>query len=207
MDTIKVTKTFVSLQGEGPNAGIPMFFIRLAQYNLECRWCDTKESWSEGKEISVLDLTLQAEKSGKDYICITGGEPLLQFNLAYLVRQLHNDYRYIEIETNGTQVVPSWRKCVDAFVVDYKLPSSGNLDYKFYPQWYKEADLIKFVINDQVDLNVTLNVLDSHPEIKPKAAFSTVWNCDRELRRLVIRTCIERDVRYNMQQHKYLDIE
>lgn len=36
-----VTSMFFTIQGEGPYAGLPAFFIRLAKCNLNCSFCDT----------------------------------------------------------------------------------------------------------------------------------------------------------------------
>jgi 7-carboxy-7-deazaguanine synthase len=40
-DSLFVTSMFFTLQGEGPYAGMPAFFIRTAKCNLDCSFCDT----------------------------------------------------------------------------------------------------------------------------------------------------------------------
>lgn len=40
-DSLFVTSMFFTLQGEGPYAGMPALFIRLAKCNLDCSFCDT----------------------------------------------------------------------------------------------------------------------------------------------------------------------
>lgn len=40
-DSLFVTSMFFTLQGEGPYAGMPAVFIRLAKCNLDCSFCDT----------------------------------------------------------------------------------------------------------------------------------------------------------------------
>ena len=40
-DSLFVTSMFFTLQGEGPYAGLPALFIRLAKCNLDCSFCDT----------------------------------------------------------------------------------------------------------------------------------------------------------------------
>ena len=42
---LKLSEIFESIQGEGPTAGEPCVFLRLAMCNLHCRWCDTKYTW------------------------------------------------------------------------------------------------------------------------------------------------------------------
>jgi organic radical activating enzyme len=44
-DAIPVSEIFVSLQGEGPNAGRRALFLRLAFCNLKCVWCDSAYTW------------------------------------------------------------------------------------------------------------------------------------------------------------------
>ena len=45
MSTMQVNEIFKSIQGEGPNFGKPAIFLRTAQCNLKCTWCDTKYTW------------------------------------------------------------------------------------------------------------------------------------------------------------------
>ena len=58
---LKLSELFSSIQGEGPNAGAPSVFLRLAQCNLHCVWCDTKYTWDFRSyrfedEVRTLDL-------------------------------------------------------------------------------------------------------------------------------------------------------
>jgi len=77
---------FHSIQGEGPTNGTPAVFLRLAQCNLACSWCDTKYTWdwqhfSYDKEVVSLDAREVEERIlelGCRHLVITGGEPLLQ---------------------------------------------------------------------------------------------------------------------------------
>ena len=38
-------ESFYSIQGEGTHSGKPSYFIRLAGCDVNCDWCDVKESW------------------------------------------------------------------------------------------------------------------------------------------------------------------
>ena len=49
----KVNEIFYSIQGEGKNAGTAVVFIRLAECNLKCDFCDTKHE--DYKEMTFED--------------------------------------------------------------------------------------------------------------------------------------------------------
>lgn len=105
---LKVVEIFQSIQGEGANVGRSAVFVRLANCNKDCWYCDT--DWSKGEEMSVLEILKEVKKLSKpdDYpnnlIIWTGGEPTLQ--LTDEVLEHFCDY-YNCIETNGTNPVPS----------------------------------------------------------------------------------------------------
>lgn len=103
-----VAETFASLQGEGILAGVPSFFVRASGCNLRCAWCDTAyASWApEGERIPVADLVAQVERSGLRHVVVTGGEPLLQRELAPLTLALRARGRHVTVETAGTLVRP-----------------------------------------------------------------------------------------------------
>ncbi len=75
-DTLRLTETFLSLQGEGKHAGLLCYFIRTAGCDLRCRWCDTDYSWTGGVKHSLDDIVAGIPE-GVTLVQITGGEPLL----------------------------------------------------------------------------------------------------------------------------------
>jgi organic radical activating enzyme len=105
----KLSEIFTSVQGEGPSAGEPCTFLRLAGCNLHCSWCDTPYTWDwqrfdYGREVHNLTLDQVLERLAEPVrLVITGGEPLLQQRaLVELLRLLPAELP-VEIETNGTQ--------------------------------------------------------------------------------------------------------
>lgn len=147
---------FATIQGEGPNTGIPTVFIRLSLCNLHCWFCDTPYTFNWGgtnfghkdvqtgenikydpkKEIIVLTpveiMAHVTEIGGPNikHVVITGGEPLMQRHsnaFLILLKALKSAGYHIEIETNGTLVPKDGViKLIDQFNVSPKLDNSGN---------------------------------------------------------------------------------
>ncbi|HEY6725399.1 MAG TPA: 7-carboxy-7-deazaguanine synthase QueE [Polyangiaceae bacterium] len=141
--SFKVSEIFQSVQGEGPSAGLPCIFLRLATCNLRCAWCDTRYSWdfaeydyaAEVTSWSLQALLERVVESGEPRLVVTGGEPLIQQDLlARLCDSLPPDLR-VEIETNGT-LVPNDSLCgrVDQWNVSPKLANSCETrERRFHP--------------------------------------------------------------------------
>lgn len=128
---------FASVQGEGPSTGVPSVFVRLAECNLICTWCDTKYTWDwdhhdrarETLELPIADVAarIAAMASGHRTVVITGGEPLLHRDeLAALAPMLRQRGFRLEVETNGTIEPAALRELIDQWNVSPKLASSGN---------------------------------------------------------------------------------
>ena len=132
---LKNSESFESLQGEGASAGAPAVFVRLAQCNLHCVWCDTKYTWDferyryedEVREQSALEVAEIVNASRSRRLVLTGGEPLLQQrSLAVFFSGLAADIT-VEVETNGT-IAPdaaSLRR-VNQWNISAKLSSAGD---------------------------------------------------------------------------------
>ena len=53
---MNVIEVFSSIEGEGTRAGELCTFIRLAECNLRCSYCDTEYSFEGGKEMTVEEI-------------------------------------------------------------------------------------------------------------------------------------------------------
>ncbi|GGE78996.1 7-carboxy-7-deazaguanine synthase [Sphingomonas prati] len=125
MSSYAVKEMFLTLQGEGLQAGRRAVFLRFAGCNLwsgreqdretaQCRFCDTDFVGTDGDgggKFADAD-TLAASARGfwdtemadpvePAFIVITGGEPMLQIDAA-LVDALHAQGFEIAVESNGT---------------------------------------------------------------------------------------------------------
>ncbi|GAC1530648.1 MAG: 7-carboxy-7-deazaguanine synthase [Ramlibacter sp.] len=125
--TYAVKEIFYTLQGEGGNAGRAAVFCRFAGCNLwsgreddrataQCRFCDTDFVGTDGTgggkfgDAQQLALAVAARWTagvrGRPLEVLTGGEPLLQLDVA-LVDALHTHGFEIAVETNGTMEPPA----------------------------------------------------------------------------------------------------
>ena len=155
----KVAEKFVSINGEGPRAGELAVFLRFCGCNLNCGYCDTH--WANTADVkyeltSAEELVAYVKSTGVKNVTLTGGEPLLQEDIVYLIELLGAAGAEVEIETNGSVplkniVSLSPRPAVTA---DYKLPSSGMEKYMLAENfsYLTLRDAVKFVVGDICDL-------------------------------------------------------
>lgn len=171
---------FSTIQGEGTSAGVPSVFVRLAECNLRCTWCDTRYTWdwtqhnraTETIEIDVQDVAeraLSLSHAGVKNAVFTGGEPLLQQEaLVELATRLRSHGFRIEIETNGTiGPTEALAALVDQWNVSPKLASSGNGERARHRpsilQWFaaQPNTQMKFVMTAEADLTEVSTIVDA----------------------------------------------
>ena len=163
---LKLSEIFESLQGEGVSTGVPTMFVRLAQCNLHCNWCDTKYTWdfeqydydTEVREQSAADVAHAVNASATRRLVLTGGEPLLQQRaLAAFFASLAPDI-VVEVETNGT-ILPTGATLarVNQWNVSPKLSNAGDSEsLRLRPTVLlalRDAghSYLKFVVQNDVD--------------------------------------------------------
>lgn len=125
MSRLKVTETFVSIQGEADAVGWPTLFIRLTGCPLRCVYCDTQYAFHGGDWRDVDALLEVARGSGVHHVCVTGGEPLAQKGCLELLRALCDAGFSVSLETSGAMDVAPVDPRVSR-VVDLKTPGSGE---------------------------------------------------------------------------------
>jgi 7-carboxy-7-deazaguanine synthase (Cx14CxxC type) len=114
-----VKEIFLTLQGEGMQAGRRAVFLRFAGCNLwsgrerdraqaQCRFCDTDFVGTDGQnggryQAAALAARVRAlwGEGERPLVVVTGGEPMLQLDCP-LVDALHSAGFEIAAETNGT---------------------------------------------------------------------------------------------------------
>jgi len=120
-----VKEIFLTLQGEGIQAGRRAVFLRFAGCNLwsgreadrasaNCTFCDTDFVGTDGENGGRYpDATALADKvdtlwgdGGRKLVVITGGEPMLQLD-SDLIDMLHGRGFQVAVESNGTLPAPA----------------------------------------------------------------------------------------------------
>ena len=202
---MKIAEIFKSLQGEGKNQGKPCLFIRLAGCNLNCRWCDTAYARTGGLEMS-LDMILELVwRTNPSYVCITGGEPLLQATeLEPLLISLHRRGTAIDIETNGTfdfrKLQPYTSICMDV-----KCPSSREQSNLALLDAIRPQDSVKFVVKDEADCQYARDIITKY-RTRGEIFLSPVYGSDYSLisKFILINNL---PVRLQVQLHKIIGVK
>lgn len=125
--TYSVKEIFLTLQGEGGQAGRPAVFCRFTGCNLWtgreedrskaiCQFCDTDFIGTDGENGGKFETAQALAKSILDVwpvtdtcnrlVVFTGGEPLLQLDEA-LIEAMHQYGFQVAVESNGTIAAPS----------------------------------------------------------------------------------------------------
>jgi len=176
--TYSVKEMFLTVQGEGGQAGRPAVFLRFAGCNLWngaeddragaiCTFCDTDfvgvDGPGGGKFATAEALAVAVAGfwpgGGDPYVVCTGGEPLLQLDRT-LINALHEAGFEVAVETNGTLIAPAG---IDWICVSPKSnaplkQTSGHELKLVYPQAgttpeaYEHLDFQKFCLQPLDDL-------------------------------------------------------
>ncbi|MFA9472948.1 MAG: 7-carboxy-7-deazaguanine synthase [Filomicrobium sp.] len=151
----QVKEIFLTLQGEGAQAGRTAVFCRFSGCNLwsgreqdrdnaVCSFCDTDFVGTEGPDggsfagAEILTEAILEQWQGSTehrFVVLTGGEPMLQVD-EKLISALHRHGFEIAIETNGTFAVPrsiDWI-CVSPKAGTEVVQRSGDELKLVYPQ-------------------------------------------------------------------------
>jgi len=204
-ETIRINEIFYSIQGEGIQIGIPTVFIRTQGCNLSCSWCDTiyARDFENGKDMKISGIIKNVKNYPAKYVCVTGGEPLLQKNVKVLINRLLKLGYNVNLETNGSLALKDLPKKL--FVsMDVKCPSSKmekRMDFANI-KLLKKTDQMKFVLKDKKDYDYAKNIIKKY---KPRcnAIFMPVEGTDvKRLATNVLKDGL--NVRVLIQLHKLI---
>jgi 7-carboxy-7-deazaguanine synthase len=168
---MKVAEKFISINGEGTRAGELAVFVRFVGCNLRCTYCDTMWANEPGcpyEEMMPAQICDYVRSTGISNVTLTGGEPLLQKQMAELIGQLIRDCGVrVEIETNGAVDLHPFAQIPEgrpSFTMDYKLPSSGCEDRMITENFsvLQAQDTVKFVSGSREDLERAAEIIEEY---------------------------------------------
>ncbi len=178
--TLPVIEIFgPTVQGEGPDAGVPAYFVRFGGCDYRCSWCDSMHA-VDPAEVRANAEHLTAEQivtlvtelpAGPDLVVLSGGNPAL-LDLGALVLAFKRDRRRVAVETQGSRW-RDWLADVDRLVISPKPPSSGMaspdklaaLQVFMGKVTSASAPVLKIVVFDQADLDWAAARHRDHPQL------------------------------------------
>ena len=193
----KINEIFYSLQGEGYHSGTPAVFVRFSGCNLRCAFCDTQHQ--TGEMLSLQEIVDVVNKyPAAPLLILTGGEPSLFIDEAFVVELKQQTGKAIAIETNGTRPLPG---NLDWVTLSPKTAFEGG---DAEPCVTRRCDELKVVYLGQD--------LAQYDAIEAKHRFLQPCFCeDEEQRNANMKSCVEAvktqpNWRLSLQIHKVLNI-
>ena len=193
----RINEIFYSLQGEGFHTGTPAVFVRFSGCNLHCAFCDTQHQ--TGTLMSTQAIINEVNKyPNAPLIVLTGGEPSLFIDEAFVAELRIKTCKYITIETNGTRPVPD---NLDWVTLSPKIGFDGG---DAEPCVLKQCDELKLVYLGQ-DLRQYEGIKASHRFLQP--CFSE----NESERQANMKACVDAVLqnpgwRLSLQTHRILNI-
>ena len=219
----RIAEIFESIQGEGKYLGVRTVFVRFADCNLKCAWCDTDHRQREELTEPELFSRVSERYHPGDMVSLTGGEPLLQWEfLKGFLPFLKDRGMPVLLETNGvlSEELDRIISLVDIVAMDFKLPSSTK-GMAFWPEHERmlqvawETDVfVKAVITAQTAVEDIKKAAVIIKKIRPATALYLQPNTEELQTGALARAlefqqyCLQEldDVRVVPQVHRLLGI-
>jgi 7-carboxy-7-deazaguanine synthase len=149
-----ICEIYQSIQGEGPQMGLPSAFVRVTGCPLRCKWCDEKRALHDGTVMTIDEIMEKVATYPPKNVCLTGGEPLAHKQAGTLMERLAKAGYSVLLQTNGAMPLDGVPRLPGiAISMDIKCPSSGMEKRTRFENLKKlrKEDQIKFVIADRRD--------------------------------------------------------
>jgi len=193
----RINEIFHSLQGEGYHSGTPAVFVRFSGCNLRCAFCDTQHQ--QGTMMSLQEIVDEINQYPlAPLVVLTGGEPSLFIDEAFVEELKQKTRKRIAIETNGTRPLPS---NLDWVTLSPKTAFEGG---DTEPCLLQRCDELKVVYLGQD--------LSQYDSIEARHRFLQPCYCEDAVQRAAnMKACVEAVMthpgwRLSLQVHRVLEI-
>jgi organic radical activating enzyme len=193
----RINEIFYSLQGEGFHSGTPAVFVRFSGCNLHCAFCDTQHQ--QGTMMPLQAIVDEVNHYPvAPLVVLTGGEPSLFIDEAFVEELKQKTSKRISIETNGTHPLPS---NLDWVTLSPKTAFEGG---DTEPCLLQQCDELKVVYLGQD--------LSQYDDIETRHRFLQPCYCeDAVLRQSNLNACVEAVLahpgwRLSLQVHRVIGI-
>ena len=193
----RINEIFHSLQGEGFHTGMPAVFVRFSGCNLQCAFCDTQHQ--SGTMMSLQEIVAEVNRfTNAPLVVLTGGEPSLFIDEAFVAELKRQTGKRIAIETNGTRPIPSNLDWVTLS------PKTGFEGGGLVPCLLTKCDELKVVYLGQ-NLELYDGIQAAHRFLQP------CFSVDENERQANMKACVDAVMqhpgwRLSLQTHRILNI-
>lgn len=212
---LDVQEIFPTIQGEGPFAGMPSVFVRLAGCDLQCPVCDSDYT-SKRKLMTIDSIAMEVDRlmpPNSRLVVLTGGEPFRQ-NIGLLVDLLQYDKGYkVQVETNGTLYLEEFPYAFTTIVCS---PKTGSINEKLK----RHITALKYVLtHDKIDpadglptnsLGTGVRVQRPWTDFRGEIFVQPLDEQDPEKNKLhtqaAVESCMKFGYRLCLQTHKFVNL-
>lgn len=194
---LPLMEDFYTIQGEGTHTGRPAYFIRTAGCDVNCWWCDVKESWDEEKHprTPVGEIVARATDSGAPIAVITGGEPLLH-DLDPLTYRLKQEGLQVHIETSGSSPLSGYLDWITLSPKRFKKPLDDIFPY---------VDELKVVVLKNKDIEWAEANAAKCPE-GTRLLLQPEWETPSSVELIVDYVKDHPEWQISLQTHKFMNV-
>ena len=204
---MRISEIYASIHGESQYAGLPCTLVRTTGCDLRCTYCDTTYAFAGGQDMTVDQIVAEVKRLALPFVLLTGGEPMLQVEIAPLAERLLTEGYKVAIETSGAHLLDGLPPAV-CRIVDVKTPSSGEvqrMNWQVVLDGLRPCDAAKFVLSDESDYRWSVDQmvrlgLAARTEVLFSPAHGRLD--PRDLVAWIVRDRLP--VRVNLQLHKYV---
>ena len=203
---MRISEIYASIQGETQYAGLPCTLVRTTGCDLRCTYCDSAFAFYGGTDMAPAEILAAVRDLGAPLVLLTGGEPMLQREIAGLASLLLQAGYRVMIETSGAHAVDALPPEV-VRIVDVKTPGSGE---SARVRWevldgLRPQDAAKFVLTSEADYRWAADVIRSRRLDERTEVLLSPVHGGVDPQRLVSWMLRDRlRARLNLQLHKYI---